>query len=93
MYEHAGYVYTPEDEIMEDNRKIHHLVFTVDGDYAGCVPLSPYSYCTRRTFEMWIDCERPERFKHNVYGSEQIEKYFNSYIIENILLEGEDDKL
>ena len=98
VYKGDIYLYEPEIDEDEDNRKIFHFVYELERDIqgdrfgpkkqVGWMPMSPYSSPSYKEFKMWIECGMPSKKDMGLRGNAQngdIEKYYDSYI-SNIIL-------
>lgn len=58
-WEYKGYIYDPEYDFYDDNKKIIHDVIFPDGERRHLNALSPYLIWTKRDFMKWVDDGTP----------------------------------
>lgn len=84
LFEYSGYIYAPEDEVMEDNIKRYHSVYCEHEGIrvsVGSVPLSPYSKLNEAQFRRWIDCGKPTRKEMNGHHHRDHERYYDKWAL------------
>jgi hypothetical protein len=87
VFKYRGYIYCPEDDVMEDNIKRYHSIYLEHDGIRVCigsVPLSPYEELTLNRFKRWIQCGQPTREDMGGHHNEDHDKYWQKMYDESI---------
>lgn len=83
LYTYKDFAYSEEIEREEDNSKICHNVYVINGskrEYLTWFPLSPYISASKQMFINWVDMGMPTREQLGGQQREDHEKYYQKWI-------------